>query len=355
MVIFLAPGSFQRDLQSIGVRSAVVEPGRLRHVHKGMAAVARIRDILRQERPDLVIDWIARAHLYGAPAAVLAGMRSRLVLWQHGLPAREAGWLRADRSLPEDPRLERAVTLLPSIAVGTPSRAAADGQQGLWPHRRAFAVLPGIEEPEPAPPAAVAVLRSSLGIPPERPVVGIVGRLQRWKAQHRLIEALALLRATGRELHGLIVGGDAHGLEPEYGSFLRRLVRQRRLADAVSFTGHVPSTAGYFQLMDVSVCASAKEPFGLVLLESMAVEVPVVAVDSGGPSEIVEHGRSGLLTPTNDPEQLAPAIARLIDDPALRRRLAVEGRERFRSRFTAERMTDEMQQRFVELARGLRT
>jgi glycosyltransferase involved in cell wall biosynthesis len=352
LVVTLGRGSFGRDLEGIGVRSIALDAGSLRDARRTFATIARLRGVLRDEQPDLVVGWVAQSHLFAAPAAVLAGLSDRLVLWQHGLPAVGSRVFSRDDSLPSGPRLDRLVTLLPSKAVGTVSHPAAEAQRRLWPHRRTFAVLPGIDEPDRAPPEAIAELRSALAIPPERSVVGTVGRLQPLKGQHRVIEAVAALRARGHDVHGLVVGGDAHGLAPEYGPYLRRLAGERGLQRAVAFTGQVADAAPYFQLMDVSVNATAPEPFGLALLESMALGVPVVAVDSGGPSEIVEQGRSGLLAPSNRPDHLAAAIARLLDDPALRRRIAERAADRFRSHFTAERMVEEMQQRLLELAAG---
>ena len=351
LVVVLARGAFERELEQIGVRSLALEGGRLRQVRRTLSTIARLRAILRRERPELIVDWISRAHLFGAPAALLAGMADRLLFWQHGLPAEASRLVVPDESLPSGPRLDRLVTLLPAKAVGTDSQAAAEAQRRLWPHRRTFAVLPGIDEPERAAPEAVAELRRTLAIPPERPVVGIVGRLQPWKAQHRFIEALAALRRDGYDVHGLIVGGDAHNLAPEYGPRLRRLAQELEIDRDISFSGHVAEAAPYFQLMDVSVNASAREPFGLVLLESMALGVPVVAIDSGGPGEIIEQGLSGLLIPSNDPDHIAVAIAKLIRDPKLRSRIAERARERYRSGFTAERMTEELQQRLLDLGR----
>jgi phosphatidylinositol alpha-1,6-mannosyltransferase len=71
-----------------------------------------------------------------------------------------------------------------------------------------------------------------------------------------------------------------------------------------------------------------------VLLEGMARGVAVLAVDSGGPSEIVENGRTGVLAPTGEPRALADALTPLLDDPAQRDRLARAGHERFLREFT---------------------
>jgi glycosyltransferase involved in cell wall biosynthesis len=81
--------------------------------------------------------------------------------------------------------------------------------------------------------------------------------------------------------------------------------------------------------MDVLVNASDPEPFGIVLLEGMAAAVPVVAVDAGGPAEIVERGKTGMLARSGAPEDLADALEPLVSSPELRHALGQAGLDRF--------------------------
>jgi glycosyltransferase involved in cell wall biosynthesis len=166
------------------------------------------------------------------------------------------------------------------------------------------------------------------------PVVGLVGRLQPWKGQDRLLEAHALLRDRGYELHTLIVGGDSYGLSPRYAESLEGHVGRLGLAGAVTMTGQVPDAGPYIQLMDVLVNASDPEPFGIVLLEAMARGVAVVAVNSGGPSEFIDDRRSGLLARSGEPTALADALEPLLASPELRTQLGQAGRERYLREFT---------------------
>jgi glycosyltransferase involved in cell wall biosynthesis len=177
----------------------------------------------------------------------------------------------------------------------------------------------------------------------------MVGRLQPWKGQDRLLRALAILRKRGFTLHGLIVGGDAYGLSPEYAGGLSRLVDDLGLAEAVTMTGQVDRVAPYVQLMDVFVSASEDEPFGIALIEAMALGVPVVAVASGGPLEIIEPGHSGALADSTSPSAIAQALEALVINPDLRQRLAEQGK-RTAAHFSARRMADEMQDRLEGFA-----
>ncbi len=328
VVVFLAPGSFQELVDELGMRSYLVESGRFRDLGRALRCIRRLAAILRKEQPDLILNWMNRSHLYGSIAAWRAGMADRQMWWQHRL----AG----------DVWLSRLATLLPARAVGTSSHGMAAKQLKLWPRRRSVMVHPGIDEPALRPPEELATLRAGHRLPDGPILLGIAGRLVRWKGYDLFAQALGELRGRGHDVHGLIVGGP-HIEDLAYEDELRQLVAELGLEDVVTFTGHVDDPSPLVQLMDVFVSASEDEPFGMAIIEAMAVGTAVVALEGTGPREIVEHDRSGVLVPTRDPVALADAIEPLLDDPALRERLADGGRERYRDYFTAARMGADFQ------------
>ena len=165
-------------------------------------------------------------------------------------------------------------------------------------------------------------------------MVGLVGRLQPWKGQDRLLRAQALLHERGHRIHTVIVGGDAYGLSPQYADSLPSLVTRLGLGDAVTMTGQVVDAGPYIDQLDILVNASDPEPFGIVLLEGMARGVAVVAVDSGGPAELIEDGRTGQLARSGEPAALADALETLLASPELRRAVARAGRELFLRDYT---------------------
>jgi glycosyltransferase involved in cell wall biosynthesis len=293
----------------------VIPAGRVRQLGRTVATTVRLARLLRRRRPDLVLDWSAKTHLYGAVAATLAGMPSRVLWWQQAIPPRR-GWL------------DRVATRLPARAIVCYSHAAATAQAQLRPRRPTYVVSAGAPPPpEDNPPATLA-------LPAGVPIVGLVGRLQPWKGQDRLLRAQAMLRERGHELHLLIVGGDSFDLSPEYAASLAPLAASLGLADAVTMTGQVPDADPYVQRMDILVNASDPEPFGIVLLEGMARELPVVAVASGGPGEFIEDGRTGALARSGDPEALADALEPLLASSSFRQQLGRAGRERYQRDFT---------------------
>jgi glycosyltransferase involved in cell wall biosynthesis len=314
-LVFFEPGPWPDQLIAAGFHVEVLRAGRLRQAHRTLATVLRLARIIRRRRPDLILNWSAKTQLYGAPAAILAGARARVVWWQQAIPSSKS-WL------------DRAATLQPAIAVGCYSTPAARAQADLFPSRPTFVVGAGAPIPEEGSRPA------SLELPSDVPIVGLVGRLQEWKGQDRLLHAQAQLRDRGHPIHTLIVGGDSWELSPEYARSLSPLAERLGLADAVTMTGEVPDADPYVQRMDILVNASDPEPFGIVLLEAMARGVAVVAVDSGGPGEFIEHGRTGMLARSGAPGDLADALEPLLNDAALRERIARAGRDRFLAEFT---------------------
>jgi glycosyltransferase involved in cell wall biosynthesis len=317
-VVFLSPGRWPGELREAGFRVEVIPAGRLRQAHRWVATVVRLARLFRERRPDVILNWSAKTQLYGSPAATLAGMRRRVLWWQQMIPQRS--WL------------DGLATLLPAAAIGCYSQAAVRAQERLFPRRRTFSVAAG------SPIPSNDSLPADLELPADVPIVGLVGRLQRWKGQDRLLRAQVILRERGHRIHTVIVGGDSYGLSPEYAASLEPLARELGISEAVTMTGEVADADPYVQRMDILVNASDPEPFGIVILEGMARGVAVVAVNSGGPAEFVQDGVTGMLARSGEPEALADAIEPLLLSPERRAQIGRAGRERFREEYTTAAM-----------------
>jgi glycosyltransferase involved in cell wall biosynthesis len=323
--VFFAEGSWPEELIAAGFRVDVVPPGRVRELHRWLVTVVRFARIFHRRRPDVILNWAAKTQVYGSPAAMLVGMTGRVVWWQHSIAPQT--WL------------ERFANLFPARAIACYSTAAAVVQANMFPSRATVVIPAGAAElsgsPEPV----------ALDLPAGVPVLGIVGRLQPWKGQDRLLAAHAILRERGHDLHLLIVGGDSYGLSPEYAATLPGLITRLGLDGHVTMTGEVPDARPYIARIDILANVSDPEPFGIVLLEGMAAGVPVVAVNAGGPAEIVEHERTGMLASSGAPEDLADALEPLLISAELRAELGRAGRERFAAQYSDVAM----RRRFFEM------
>jgi glycosyltransferase involved in cell wall biosynthesis len=262
-----------------------------------------------------------KGHLYAGPAAILA---RRPAVWnQLGTPTR-SGWL------------DRIATALPAAGVIVLSRAGMEAQTRLWPRRQVQLVYPGTEldefDPDRLPDRASA--RSKLQLPPDAPLIGIVGRLQRWKGMHLVIEAMPRILAAHPSAQLVVVGG-AHSLEPNYEHELRDLIASLGIGDHVRPVGLQRNVAEWMQAMDVIVMASYGEPFGIVVIEAMALGKPVVASDTGGPTEIITNGVDGLIFKTGDAASLADTLLQVLGDPKLARQIGRNAHLRARA-FSAQ-------------------
>ncbi|MGI8714009.1 MAG: glycosyltransferase family 4 protein [Solirubrobacteraceae bacterium] len=320
-VVALQPGPLIARLREAGVPTRLISAGRLRQPHNVLRTVARLARLVHTGGYDLVYSNMATAHLYAALGA--RATRTPALWCQSGFP---------------DPPglMDRAATVLPAKGVIALSREAVASQERMVPRRRVYLMHPGIDLGRYRVRRDLA-LRAAHGLPANAPLVSIVGRLQPWKGQQEFLEAAARVRQAHPECRFAVVGGAILGWEGDYPARLEAQARKLGLADAV-FTGHTSEVNRWMAASDIVVNASSPEPFGLVVVEALASGCAVIAIDRGGPRDIIENGHSGLLCATREPSELARAIGRLIKDEPLRARLGHHGRSRVERDFTREAM-----------------
>jgi phosphatidylinositol alpha-1,6-mannosyltransferase len=149
-----------------------------------------------------------------------------------------------------------------------------------------------------------------------------VARLSPEKGLDVLLDAMSVLARSGSELR-LVLAGDG----PERSKLERQAVKLG-IAERVEFRGDVAHdlVPNVLRELDIFAMPSREEGFGVAAIEASATQLPVVASDTHGIPDAVQHGRTGLLVPPNDAGALAEAIARLSSDPELRERLGRQGR-----------------------------
>jgi glycosyltransferase involved in cell wall biosynthesis len=178
--------------------------------------------------------------------------------------------------------------------------------------------------------------RRELELPTSAPVVVTVCRLFPSKGVEELIRAVAFVCCDHSDVRLVIVGRD---LTPDgsYQRCLADLVHDLDLDEHVVFTGQREDVPRLMAAADIFAMPSHAEPFGLVFAEAMAMELPVVALDAGGAPEVVDDGRTGLLSEPGDIDGLAQNLAKLLADGGLRAEMGSAGRERVLQLFTTER------------------
>ena len=186
-----------------------------------------------------------------------------------------------------------------------------------------------IEEFGPVEEEKISAFRDQFGLN-GHPVVGVVGRIKfSRKGQDVFVRAAAMMKDDFPNVKFLIVGSPFPGNE-EHLENLKKLVVDLGIRERVILTGDVSDIRIAYSALDISVLPSAfPEPFGGVVVESMAYGKPVVGTRIGGTIEQIEDGTTGLLVEPNNTEELARAITILLRDSNLRRKMGSAGRERF--------------------------
>ncbi len=302
----LALGEQTRDLRKDAVGGGA---GAARAAVSTVLYALRLARRLRRLRPDAVHANSLKSGVYGGIAAKLA--RVPLV------------WHLRDRIAPDYlPRPAVAMMRLLVAALADRVIANSDSTLATLPARarRRGVVIPDSVRAEARPPGRIAATAT----------FGMLGRIAPWKGQDLFLRAFAEAFPGGPE-RAAIVGVPMFG-EEDFERELQRLAAELGLADRVEFRGFREDVWSELASFDVLVHASViPEPFGQVVLEGMAAGVAVAAANEGGPADVVEDGRTGLLFASRDTAALAATLRRLRDDRGLREALGAAAREAARA------------------------
>jgi glycosyltransferase involved in cell wall biosynthesis len=193
----------------------------------------------------------------------------------------------------------------------------------------------------------LSALRERLGLGEGARVILAVGRLSREKGHADLVRALGRLRASEPAIDfRLLVVGD--GPEREA---VETEARAQGVADRLIFAGHVSDVRPFYALADVLALPSHSEGSPNVLLEAMAVGLPVAATSVGGVPEIVSDEESALLVAPHDAAALGAALARLLKDEELARRLAANARSLVAAHYTPDAYARSLIELYREVSR----
>jgi len=288
----------------------------VRHLGRGRFDPRILGDLVRVARE-------ARAailHVHGYAAADFGRLAARrvgaaLVLHEHFADPRMPAYQGlADRMLAR--LTDRA------IAVSGSTRDFLVRERHV-PETRVRLIWNGAPLAEFAPvmPAVALSTRRALGLPADAPVVGSISRLSEQKGHRHLLDAAARVLPRRKDARFLIVG-DGDQMEP-----LRRQADALGIAPSVVFAGHRTDVPALLGAVDVFCISSDYEGTPLALFEAMAAGKAIVSTAVDGCREVLEDGVTGLLVPPRDPDALAAALLRGLDDAALRASLAKRARE----------------------------
>jgi len=186
----------------------------------------------------------------------------------------------------------------------------------------------------PLESSARTEVRRRFGTPADVPVVIHVGRVMPFKGQHLYVQMAQILHCQHREAVFWLAGDDSMGDHPYA---VRVMAMCESAPSQIRWLGFQRDIAPVIAAADVLVhCSTRPEPFGLVILEAMASGAVVVSANRGAPAEIVENGRTGILTPPNKPRPLADAVHSLLTREQQRWEIASSARRVVCERYTLE-------------------
>lgn len=332
-VVFEEYGELLSHATHCGHATAVLDatadsqPGSLQQLAEPLAK------LIGSCQPQVTVFWSPRAQVYGAAAHRMAGQPGRTAWVQHVMPSRF--WL------------HRAASEAPSDLVICVSCAVQARQEELYSACQTAVVHPGVSTSAEvlSRSAARRVLGHDGGA-----LIGVVGRIEPWKGQDIAVQMLAALPAGTGSL--ALIGERRSEIWPEFAGHVETLARNLGVSADVIFAGHIREAAAYLPAMDVLVCASREEGFGLVVLEAMAAGIPVVATRCGGSEDMVEHKVTGLLTAPEDPAALARAVSRVLADQDLADRLTAGAKLLHRRQFTSGAAAVRFAAVLIQLATG---
>lgn len=316
-------------VQALGIPAHHLPAGRFRDLLTTARAIRGLRALIRRERIDVLLTNSGHPLLFARPAAL--GTGRPCAWWVHAYVPRNG--------LGGEPIAVAERILGADALFGNSEYTAHLLRQDFAGHPSIRVVRPGVDLSRFLPdPKAGFRTRATLGIGAEEPVVGMFGRLQRWKGQDVFLRAAAHIKRRGSACRFLVVGSSQFGIELSYAGQLRRQVEEEGLGGCVEFVGQRSDVNELMNACDIVVHASVEpEPWGLVVAEAMAAGRPVIASAAGGPVEMITSGENGLLVEPGQPEDLAAAIESLLRDPQRRQAMGEAARQRAVELFDAAR------------------
>ncbi|MFM8552511.1 MAG: glycosyltransferase [Nitrospiraceae bacterium] len=324
------PGVVAEEVRAKGVRVVLLQ-GR----GKGDVRVLyRLYRLIRTWRPDIVHSFLSLANL----SAMLVGrlFAAPIIIWScRDLNVWKTPW---------HWRLDRwAIQRADAMTCCSDAVRLFAAQHMQLPAERITTIHNGIDRDRFT--AASKLELAQLGLRAGLPVVGTACRLyEPKKGLAVLLRAMRLAADRGDAPWQLLIVGEGPARAD-----LEQLSERLNLADRVVFAGPRRDVASVLPLMDLFVCPSLYEGFGIAIVEAMLAGLPVVASDVGGIPEIVVPGDTGLLVPPGDPEALAKAIQDLLAHPEQAKKLGRQGRQWAAAKFSVDVMVGRHQALYESL------
>ena len=181
-------------------------------------------------------------------------------------------------------------------------------------------------------------------------VIGLVSRLDRLKKQELLVEAAPAVLEKYPNTYFILVGDETPSKTGiGYKNILTELIERKNLANHFKFISFTPNITEIYGLFDIVVLTTPKETFGMVLVEAMAMGIPVIGTDAGGVKDIIDDGINGLLFEPDNAQELSECIVTLLADKNLRLSMGRQGIKKVNETFDLKKKLGEYERLFYNL------
>lgn len=311
-------GSLTSRVENMGIKTVIFSgDSPKKNLFSFISSVKQVRNLIRESRIDLIHANTSRSALYGGLAGKPLGIP---VIWHVRVIESEGAY---DRFL---------VSLCTKLIVV--SRAVRKRFNWLlkkYPEK-VVVIYNGVDMQAFNPGISCDDIRAEFNLPADVPVAGIVGNLLPWKGQECFVRAAKEVIRVIPGARFLVVG------DGECRDNLERLTGETGLKGKVIFTGRRSDIPRLMAAMDIVAHSSiTPEPFARVIIEGMAMEKPVVAMNEGGVPEVIEDGVSGVLIPPKNPSLMARVIIDLFNNGEKAREIGLTARRRIEEKFSIEK------------------
>ena len=185
------------------------------------------------------------------------------------------------------------------------------------------------------------LVRKEWKLDADQTAIGLIARLEFPKGHETLFQAIPIVLKRFSRAKFFIIGGDHLSGQPTFNRY-HKMIQDLGISESCFLLGFKNDIPKLIQGLDIVALPSWWEGHPLAILEAMAAEKPVIASNVGGTPEIIDHGKNGLLVPPRDPEALAEAICRLIENPEWSKELTSQAYEKVCGKFDQKNMIDQI-------------
>lgn len=340
-IAYATKGVLKKDFEAAGAEVIPFDS----HMHLDIAAVLKLRKMIKDRKIDVLHSHQPRLDLFGAIACKLTG---RPMVFTRHLAISESpiGSFKKHIFISFD-----KITLASAVKIVCASKSIADDLEAVEKadRRKIEVIYAGLDLRVYDTGIEKGSIRKEFSIPADAPLIGMIGRINAQKSHQYFIMAASEVLKEEPKSRFFIVGDGPLRQEQE------RLAKSLGVETNVIFTGFRTDIPQIIADLDISALSSLTEALAVVNIEAMAMEKPVVSFDVGGVSELVINGKTGFLIPPKDWKSFARAIIELIRDKQKALQMGLSGRRRAEEMFSLDIMVHKHEKLYSEIAQNKAT